>query len=605
MGSPFSFDQQRTRSAWLAFIFAFSAPLAVMWPSLRFGFHAVDDPGYVTANPIVQQGLTWWGAWWALTTFEKSNWHPLTWLSYMLDIHLFGVNAGALRLVSLLLHGLAAATLLAALWQMTEKLWLSTLAAALFAIHPARLESVVWISERKDVLAGFFFALTLLLYSRKPRPNVVAVAAAMALGIAAKPSAVVLPVVLILLDFWPLRRGRADGEEAWWRWLWKRAWEKAPLFALSLVGGTLTVLAQGRGDSIASLRSHPISHRLLVALNSTRDYVTSTFWPVDLRFFYSFPEYTVGGTSVAVLLVAGISLASIKFARRWPHLSLGWWWFVVSILPTIGLIQVGAQARADRYTYLPSIGVFIAVTWSLGHFATTMRRRVIAVGLAVVALIALAATTRRQLDSWRSDKELWGRVVSLEPDRYWGWLHLGLDAIARGAYLEAIPSLQRATDLKVEAGYPPAMLAVAWSRLGDHPKALHFARIAIDRDPDTAPMRRAASEVLRNAGRLEAAASQTLIGIAVDPKDPQLYSQLAGLVAAGLEQSRLQELLAGIPPDAYSAELRAVAQLLGSDTVPVQTDFSSEMTQAGVMVVADALRQARSSGEDSSEPPPP
>lgn len=593
---PIAATARRHLPAVAAFALVFAAPLVTLWPALEYGFHGVDDPGYVVSNPVVHHGLTLWGALWALTTFEHSNWHPLTWWSYLLDVELFGVDPHGIRLMSMLWHSATCVALLAALRRLTGSLWLSTFAVALFAIHPTRLESVVWISERKDVLSGFFFALALLLYAKRPTPRIAPVAIAMLLGVASKPSVVVLPVILLLLDFWPLRRFEDTDRRGQLHQLRSLVVEKLPLFAIALMAGVLTILAQKAGGAVASLEAHPPTFRLINSVTSLRGYLGDLFWPSDLRFFYSFPRFTLLSTLSATMLVLVLSWGSLRLARSWPHLVVGWWWFLVAMLPTIGLIQVGAQARADRYTYLPSIGMAIAVSWTFGRIGRRAWAQRAALLLATVVVLALGATTRHHLAWWKDDQTLWQRVVELEPDRYWGWMRLGVEANSRGAYAEAVPMLERATTLRPAHPYSQAMLAISLSNLGEHDRAIALVRAAVNGDPNSAMLRRAAADVLTNAGKTEGAAGQLLVGIAAEPEDPLPYSQLASLLSAGLEPASLIKLIEAIPANVRSAELRALAELAQTGTYPSVDEVPSARAQAGVALIGRALEDVREPG---------
>jgi tetratricopeptide (TPR) repeat protein len=569
----------------------FALPLILLWPSVDYGFHGVDDPGYVQNNPIVHQGVTLWGLVWALTTFDHSNWHPVTWWSYLIDVELFGVDPGAIRLVSLLWHAVAGITLLAALRRLTGDFWPSVLAAALFVVHPARLESVVWISERKDVLSGLFLALALLLYARRPVPRIAHVAVAMALGVAAKPSVVVLPVLLLLLDVWPLRRFE---DESWWRSLWLLVKEKVPLFGIGLVAGILTILAQSRSGAVVTLERLPATVRISGALNALWDYLWSAVWPAGLRFFYGFRRPDLVETLALGVALAGLTVGAFWAHRRgWHHVSVGWLWFVVALLPTLGLIQVGNQARADRYTYLASIGLAIAFAWSLGRLATTAYSRIACVLIGVTAVTALAAVSRHQLAFWRNDQALWQRVVTLEPDQFFGWYRLGEEAVGRGDYMAAVPALERALTLK--PGWPIAdgLLGLSLSYLGDHEQAVSRAGAAVARDPESALLRRIAADVFARSGMQQAAAAQLLVGIFLAPDEPLLYSALAALLWSDLTPAMLAGTIEAMPDGYLSVEIQALNAIIQEGALPPGFSPSSLKSAAGLGVVAQALTEAQ------------
>ncbi|HEY6000299.1 MAG TPA: hypothetical protein VI078_13500, partial [bacterium] len=344
-----------------------AATLAAFLPLLDAGFINLDDPTYVTENAHVRDGWSAAAARWALTGFDAANWHPLTWASHLTDVWLFGLRPAGHHATSLGLHALAAALLALALARLTGRVWPGTLAAALFALHPLRVESVAWVAERKDVLAGLLGAATLLLYARhvrRPSPRrLVAVTAAFALGLMAKPTLVTLPLLLLLLDWWPLGRLRAASTAPRARLIL----EKAPLLALSAASCVVTYLAQARQGAMVGAEVFPIGDRALNALSSYGAYLGKTLWPAALAPFY--PHRGAGLAPATALLLAtllaGICAAAWTLRRRCPWLLCGWLWFLGALVPMIGLVQVGLQGMADRYTYLPSIGLALASSWAL------------------------------------------------------------------------------------------------------------------------------------------------------------------------------------------------------------------------------------------------
>ena len=343
----------------IAFVLV-AAGLIVYGQTLGFPFISLDDPGYVVINSHVARGLSWEGWRWAWTSFEWSNWHPLTWLSLMLDAQFYGLNAGGYHLTNLLLHLANALLLFAWLRAATGTVWPSAWTALFFVAHPMHVESVAWVTERKDVLSAFFFFLTLLAYTRYARgggAKFYALALGLfALGLTAKPMLVTLPVLLGLLDFWPLRR-----TDAGWRRL---AWEKLP-FALLAAASCVVTFAAQRAAAVVPLEELPAGHRFAAAALGYGFYLWKTFWPVDLGIYY--PYWHAGSSAVPWLWGAGlaaVTLSAARNVRRMPWLTVGWCWFVGMLVPVIGVVQVGGQAAADRYTYLPHVGLFIAVLWT-------------------------------------------------------------------------------------------------------------------------------------------------------------------------------------------------------------------------------------------------
>lgn len=409
----------------------FSLTVLAYAPLGEAGFVNYDDPGYVYANPRVAAGLTIDGVAWAFTTFHQANWHPLTWLSHMLDVELFGVNPGWHHRVAVFLHALNTVLLFTFLSRATGARWPSAFAAALFAVHPLHVESVAWISERKDVLSTFFWLAAMLAYLswvRRGGPARYAlVAGLLAAGLLAKPMVVTLPCVLLLLDVWPLGRtpwaGRADtGEAATVRWGRLLA-EKVPLFFLVAGASVATLAAQRAGGAVIGMVELPLAARLANAVVAYGWYLRKTVWPVGLAVFY--PHPSLGGAPppatwlVPLLVLAGISAGAFWQRRRRPYLAVGWLWYLGTLVPVIGLVQVGVQATADRYTYVPLIGLFVAIAWLGASVALGSRSRRVGVGTAaIVWLVASLLVTRAQLPHWRSARTLAERSVSVSPQNF-------------------------------------------------------------------------------------------------------------------------------------------------------------------------------------------
>ncbi len=360
---------------------------AVFGQTLNHEFVNFDDNDYVYENPVVAQGLTFRGIVWAFTHVHSANWHPLTWLSHMLDCQLYGLHPGGHHLTNVLLHIATVIVLFLVLRQMTGALWRSAFVAALFAIHPLRVESVAWVAERKDVLSGLFFMLTIgayVRYARRPwslaRHGLVALLFAM--GLMSKPMLVTLPVVLLLLDYWPLQRvepGKLSG----------LVLEKLPLFALSAASCAVTFLAQSQ--AIQSIGSFSLPLRLGNALAASMIYLGQIVYPAGLAAFYPYPLNGLPAWEVALagLLLVGFSIVAWRERRKQPWLLMGWLWYLVMLLPVAGIIQVGVQAHADRYTYLPQIGVYMAVTWLAAEWGAKWRMGRAALGGLMSAMLAV------------------------------------------------------------------------------------------------------------------------------------------------------------------------------------------------------------------------
>lgn len=404
-------------------------------PSLSNHFVDYDDHHYVTANKVVQRGMTREGLVWAFTTTKFANWLPVTWLSHMLDCELFGLNAGGHHATSAVLHAFNAALLFFALRALTGRFWAPAAVAALFAFHPLRVESVSWVAERKDVLCGTFFMLALLAYAAYcRRPSVggyLIVLACHALGLMSKTMLVTLPCVLLLLDYWPLRRLRVGtgnelsaGQEPGPPFSPRRPhWlvlEKLPLLALSIVSSAWTVIFQSSGGAMWGYRDLTLGQRAANAVVSVPRYLAKIVWPSDLSVFYPHPgSWPWWKVAAAGAIVLGLSTAAVVMFRRRPYVSVGWFWFLGMLLPVSGLIQVGLQSMADRYTYLPSIGLLIAVVWWV---ADVLRQRPrlapVAAAVTVVLLAAMSVATWRLQKHWENTLTLFQHALVADPDNW-------------------------------------------------------------------------------------------------------------------------------------------------------------------------------------------
>src|SRR5271165_3871570 len=384
------------------------------------GFINLDDNLYVTQNEHVQSGVHWSTVKWALTSEDQANWHPLTWLSHALDWELFGKNAGGHHYVSLLFHACNAVLLFLLLQAATGFTWRSLMVAALFALHPINVESVAWVAERKTVLSMLFFLLALAAYDRYARkrgiPGYLMVALWFALGLMAKPMVITFPLVLLLWDYWPLRRmfpapdelqlGPAGATAQPFSWLFL---EKLPLLLLSAASALITMKAQSAGGAVRSMMEYSFRVRLQNAVVAYARYVGKAFWPWPLAPLYPHPGNTLKRWEVvaASLFLLAVT-ALVLLARRQRYLATGWFWFLGTLVPMIGLVQVGAAAMADRYAYLPFIGLFIMICWGIAEWAE--RRQISPRWLAApsfAVLIALSAVTYRQLSYWRDNVLLW------------------------------------------------------------------------------------------------------------------------------------------------------------------------------------------------------
>lgn len=465
--------------------------LLAFLPVLDNGFVHYDDDLYITRNEQVQSGLSWEGLSWALTTTHAANWHPLTWLSHMADVELFGGNPAGHHWTSLAIHTLNVFLLFFVLREMTCDPWPSFAVAALFAVHPLHVESVAWVSERKDLLSTLFGLLSLLFYARYAvhggRFRFAVALGAFALSLTAKPMLVTLPFLLLLLDWWPLGRVRGGAvPAAAGRSVEGRSWgflfmEKVPWLMLSVASSIATLWAQHSGGAIAPTTLFPLLTRLANALYSYATYLYKTFWPWPLAFFYPHPGLPplvqVVGIGVALVILTGLALR-VRLDR--PYLTVGWLWFLGMLVPVIGLVQVGVQATADRYTYLPLTGLFIALAWSLWDWAGSrgMRRRVVLIFFAAV-LLAMVPMTRAQVRTWKDSFTLNRHAIEVVEGNYVAHHNLAVLLFLRGQLDAAIGHYRKALASHPGDAKSHNHLAVALVQKGALESAEHHFQEAI------------------------------------------------------------------------------------------------------------------------------
>ncbi len=507
---------------------------AVFWPVLGAGFLTFDDEMYVTAQPRVREGLTREGARWALAAVEGGGWHPLTWMSHMLDVSLFGMNPGRHHLVSLLLHAAAAVLLFAALGLMTGRLWPGFLAAALFAVHPLHVESVAWVAERKDVLSGLFWALALLAYgffARRPSAaRYLVVILAMVLGLMSKAMAVTLPLILLLLDWWPLGRFAANGRFPWG----PRLLEKTPLMALSAASGIVALLIQARAGALPGLDPLPAWRRLAGAAGGYVFYLWKTIWPSKLAVLYPYADASppAAWTPAAASLLILATVLAVRAARRLPYLTFGWLWYVVTLLPVVGLVQVGRQAVADRYTYIPLTGIFIAAAWGLGRAGGLPGfRRITAVLLSAGMLAGLAAAARRQAAFWKDDLALYDHALAVTSGNYMILLNRGIALARLGRLAESEEDLRKALRYEPDLRWAHYHLGLILAATGRYDEAVTHLQVAAGAMPKDAEVRYQLSEALASAGRVDEARASLELTLELDPRDDRAVYRLGMLLS--------------------------------------------------------------------------
>ncbi len=568
-----------------------SLAVVVFWPVRDAGFIHFDDDENIARNHRVASGLTPAAAAWAFRTTQTGNWQPLTWLSLMLDVQFFGLDPGRMHQVNILLHGANGVLLFALMRALTGALWRSALVAALFLVHPLHVESVAWISERKDVLSTLFWILGLGAYGwyvRRPiQLRFAPVALLMAASLMAKPMAVTFPLTLLLMDYWPLGRLRGPGAAA------NRLLEKAPLFALSAAAVALAIYAQDRGAALNTLEGFALPVRFGNALLSYGWYLGKTVWPTDLAFFYPHPGASLSWPLAALdaLLLAGASVAVVRL-RRLPYLATGWFWYVITLVPVIGIVQVGGQAKADRYSYVALTGLLLLVSWGVGELTRRRQGLRVAVAVAISCVAALAAAARVQAGHWRDSYSLSRHAARVAPS-WLAFLDLGITAQLEGSSAEALVFLQRSRDLEpgntlvwynlgwvqerrqewgeaLEAyrraavlgpgdAAPPTALGVLLSALGRHSEAIPWLETAVRLAPESARAHGALGGALMRSGERRRAEAHLVEAVRLNPGNIPAHLDLAWLrLAQGRPREAVSHLAEVLKRDPAHREARAL-----------------------------------------------
>ena len=537
---------------------------AAYWQSLECGFiKCFDDEIYVTDNYHLTQGFAR-GLRWAFTTYQGANWHPVTWISHLTDYSLYDLDPAGHHLTSLLLHIANMLLLFLVLTRMTGAVWKSGFVAALFAVHPLHVESVAWVAERKDVLSTFFWLATMyayILYTKRPGAvRYLAVVVAYGLGLMAKPMLVSVPLVLLLVDYWPL--GRVSLR-------WRLVWEKLPLAAMAAASSVITVIAQRAGGAVAGLEQIPPAYRLANAAVSYAAYMWKMIWPGKLAAFYphlrtNLPVWEAVG---AGLVLAAITILALRAGRRRPYLAVGWLWYVITLAPVIGLVQVGSQAMADRYTYVPLIGLFVMIAWGVPDLLTkrtpTALSRPEAVSkrttptalsrrpqgavskgawlgaIAIALVIVLAALTWVQVGYWRNPYTLFGHAIKVTRDNALAYDRIGITLEDKERYPEAIKYLAKAVELGPEYGDARMALGRLLIKSATNPdgtmdtdkvnEGMSHLLLALKLGLNTAEEHQNLAFGYYCLGQLDTSADHCLTALALDPKYAPSENTLASV----------------------------------------------------------------------------
>lgn len=516
---------------------------AQVWDFLLVNF---DDTYYLMSSPHVANGLTLPGIKWAFTTFYFVNWHPLTWLSYMLDVEIYGLHLGGFHATNVALHAASSLLLFGLLRRLTGAKYPSAFVAALFAVHPLHVESVAWIAERKDVLSGVFLMLALTAYAayaRLPsRRRYLVVVAMFCLGLMSKPMLVTFPFVLLLLDFWPLRRWAVPGDAPGPGQMsaWSLVVEKVPLLLLAAVSCYVTVLAQT--PAMAGMNYLPLGSRVARAANSYVGYAAKTLWPVRLEAFYPYPRVQSGWRMVQYVLgLFVVSLAVIRQARRRPYLPVGWFWYLGTLVPVIGLVQVGDQAMADRYTYIPIIGLFIIAAWGGAELAS--RRPGLRLSLwatAVAVVLACLFTARAQTGHWRDSKTLWTHALAVDPSNHAAEAGVASVLLNEGKVEESIAHMEKAVALNPSNPQLHGSLGVTLVKGGHAGRALPYLVKWVAFSPQLASAHSNLGLALVSLGRVDEGLDQLKEAVRLDPQSAEIRANLA---IALVHRKRLDEAM--------------------------------------------------------------
>ncbi len=556
----------------------------VFYPVLRCEFVSYDDPSYVTQNPDVKRGLTVRSVVWAFTTLHAHNWHPVTWLSHMLDCQLFGQKAAMHHLTNLLLHMANTVLLFLILARVTKAAYVSAFVAALFAVHPLHIQSVAWVAERKDVLSTLFWLLTMAAYinfAERPSARRYLLALPLfAVGLMAKPMLVSLPVVLLLLDYWPLgrlqlRQGRSTAvvERRQERKggvsrpsPWRLVLEKIPFGLLALVSCVVTVVVQHKSGAMDIARNIPLSARIANAVIAYAGYLGKTVWPARLAVFYPHPgsSFSVAELIISAVLLAAISVLAVALAKRKKYLIVGWLWYLITLVPVVGIVQVGRQQMADRYTYVPLIGIFVIIAFGAADIVRQLKiQKIVTVIAVAIVLPALGVVTRVNLAHWRNSVTLFEHAVAVTESNSMAQSQLGAAYLRSNKYDRAIELFGLVLAVDPNDAAARGNLGAALYRKGQYDRAAGEFQRALELKPDMLEARMNLATVLARQGKLEEATEQVRRALQSRPDFAPAHLNIAMLLSEqGQIQSALEHLDKVLQIDPKSSEARKLRDKL-------------------------------------------
>jgi len=529
------------------------ATLAVYGQVINYDFISFDDIGYIVENPHVRTGLTPKNILWAFTSVHAGNWHPLTWLSHQTDVSMYGMNPGLHHLSNVIFHIANTLLLFFVFRQMTGSISQSGFAAALFALHPLHVESVAWVSERKDVLSTLFWLLTMKSYFRYIRypgiPDYLTMLLCFMLCLMSKPMVITLPFVLLLMDYWPLRRVGTKPSKS-------LLWEKIPLVMLAAASVMITFFAQKEGGAVASWETYSFGTRAANALISYFSYIEKMFLPFSLAIYYPYPPFIPWWkTAGAGVLLISVSLITILNARQRPYLTVGWLWYLGTLLPVIGLVQVGSQAMADRYFYIPSIGLFIMMVWGVPELfrVSILRRKILSV-TAAACLFILMTITAIQVRYWTDSLTLFSHTIDVTENNAMAFMNMGVALNRHGKKAEAVKYYTEA--LRLAPGQVETLnkLGLVLKDLGKTDEAIQRLSEALSLKPDDIETLNNLGAVLKDSGRSDEAIRYFSEALQLKPGDVGTLNNI-GLALADLGETneairKLSEALQSDPEDA-------------------------------------------------------